>query len=87
MFIIRGVRIEMSARLLVFLTTLIISSCVCFQDCRAEILSRFDLLAIEKPRVLEKANNYLDETPETVTSSHCERSAGGRHDYYSEGDY
>ncbi|MCK4685780.1 MAG: alginate lyase family protein, partial [Pirellulales bacterium] len=27
------------------------------------------------------------EPPETVTSSHCERSAGGRHDYYSEGDY
>ena len=23
----------------------------------------------------------------TVTASHCERSAGGKHDFFSEGDY
>ena len=56
-------------------------------DTHAKQLDGFDLTAIEKPRVLGKANNYLNEPPETVTSSHCERSAGGRHDYYSEGDY
>ena len=77
----------MNARLLEFLATLIILASACYQDCRAEILSRFDLVAIETPRVIGKANNYLGEPPETVTSSHCERSAGGRHDYYSEGDY
>ena len=53
----------------------------------AKQLDGFDLIAIEKPRVLRKAKIYLDETPQTVTLSHCERSAGGRHDYYSEGDY
>ena len=51
-------------------------------DTHAKQLNGFDLIAIDKPRVLGKANNYLNEPPETVTSSHCERSAGGRHDYY-----
>lgn len=45
------------------------------------------LIAIEKPRILEKAYRYLQEAPCTVTATHCERSAGGRHDFYSEGDY
>jgi hypothetical protein len=29
----------------------------------------------------------LGELPKTITSVSCERSAGGMHDYYSEGDY
>lgn len=37
--------------------------------------------------VIEKANWALTQTPVTVTSSRCERSAGGVHDFYSEGDY
>ncbi len=47
----------------------------------------FNLLEIERDRVLEKANQYLNEKPITITASYCPRSAGGRHDYYSEGDY
>ena len=47
----------------------------------------FDLLAIEKPRILAKANSYLLEKPRTVTADLCERSRGDAHDFYSEGDY
>ena len=47
----------------------------------------FDLKAIERPRILEKAARYLQEEPVTVTASHCDRSAGGLHDFFSEGDY
>ena len=47
----------------------------------------FDLIAIEKPRILNKARRYMQEAPRTVTAEQCERSAGGRHDFYSEGDY
>lgn len=36
---------------------------------------------------LAKADSFLQENPVTVTASRCERSAGGRHDFYSEGDY
>jgi hypothetical protein len=47
----------------------------------------FNLGAIEKNRVLKNANGYLNAAPETVTASFCERSAGTKHDFYSEGDY
>ena len=57
------------------------------KNTHAKSLDGFDLIAIEKPRVLGKANSYLSEEPRTVTFSHCQRSAGGLHDYYSEGDY
>jgi hypothetical protein len=33
------------------------------------------------------AEEYLDAKPITITDSLCSRSAGGIHDYYSEGDY
>ena len=47
----------------------------------------FDILAIERPRVLRGAANYLKEAPVTITASSSPRSAGGKHDYFSEGDY
>jgi hypothetical protein len=46
-----------------------------------------DLVSIEKRRVLAAADRYLREQPVTITSAHSPRSAGGRHDYFSEGDY
>ncbi len=48
---------------------------------------RFDLVAIERGRVLKAAQRYLAEEPITVTASASTRSAGGRHDFFSEGDY
>jgi hypothetical protein len=46
-----------------------------------------EVMKIERPRIMQKASRYLKEEPVTVTASHCERSAGGRHDFFSEGDY
>ena len=40
-----------------------------------------------KEDILKKANEALIEKPVTVTAEKCERSAGGLHDFYSEGDY
>jgi hypothetical protein len=47
----------------------------------------FNLVEIEKPRVLNKALAYLDMAPVTVTATRAQRSTGGVHDFYSEGDY
>ncbi len=47
----------------------------------------FDLSAFESERVRNAANAYLAELPETVTASRSPRSAGGVHDFFSEGDY
>ncbi len=41
----------------------------------------------EQDYIVEMATNYLDSLPITVTAAICKRSAGGIHDFYSEGDY
>jgi Alginate lyase len=46
-----------------------------------------DLPAVERGRVLRLADAYLRERPVTITASSSPRSAGGPHDYFSEGDY
>ena len=48
---------------------------------------KFDVAAFEKARVLKAANEYLKEAPITITASQSARSAGGVHDFFSEGDY
>ena len=40
-----------------------------------------------KEELLIEAKNNLKEKPITVTSYHSDRSAGGLHDFFSEGDY
>ena len=47
----------------------------------------FDVVSFDKHRVLNAANQYLKEKPVTITSSRSPRSAGGLHDFFSEGDY
>jgi hypothetical protein len=49
--------------------------------------SGFDLAEFERPRVLVEAKQYLQQPPITITASSSPRSAGGKHDYFSEGDY
>ncbi len=53
----------------------------------SNIKMAFNLNEIERSRVLINADAYLNELPQTVTASFCERSAGTNHDFYSEGDY
>ena len=49
--------------------------------------SDFDITQLERDRVLKAADQFLDDKPITVTASQCPHSAGGLHDFYSEGDY
>ncbi|MEN8117312.1 MAG: alginate lyase family protein [Bacteroidota bacterium] len=41
----------------------------------------------EQNYIIETATGFLDSLPVTVTNAVCVRSAGGKHDFYSEGDY
>ncbi len=50
------------------------------------LFSPTDLITIERARVLRAADRYLREAPVTITASSSPRSAGGPHDYFSEGD-
>lgn len=40
-----------------------------------------------KDIILKNAEWAMQQQPQTITSFICERSAGGKHDFYSEGDY
>lgn len=46
-----------------------------------------NVVAIDRHRILTDANRYMHDRPITVTSFSSPRSAGGKHDYFSEGDY
>ena len=46
-----------------------------------------NLEEVERERVLTAAEKYLNEEPVTITDFEAERSLGGIHDFYSEGDY
>ena len=58
-------------------------------DSAAEIVlhPRDKVSELERPRVLKAANAYLKQRPKTIVSAPAPRSAGGPHDFYSEGDY
>ena len=46
-----------------------------------------DLVPGERDRVMTAAERYLARGPRTVTAASSPRSAGGPHDFFSEGDY
>ena len=54
---------------------------------RSRSAAALNLAAMERPRVLKAAIRYLAEAPVTVTAAGSPRSAGGKHDFFSEGDY
>lgn len=69
--------------LFLFLASL--ASCVVAQQSDDDFLK--SIIRLEKERVISDAEKYLEYEPETITSYVAERSSGGRHDFYSEGDY
>jgi len=66
--------------------TSVLATLILAQPISAQITRR-ELIAIERSRVVQQANRYLREQPITITAVRAERSAGGVHDFYSEGDY
>jgi len=47
----------------------------------------FNIANFDRDRVLRAADQYLRERPITITAARSTRSAGGVHDFFSEGDY
>ena len=46
-----------------------------------------DVASLDRARILSAAERFLSEEPVTITAFPAERSAGGLHEYFSEGDY
>ena len=55
--------------------------------CAAAPAATLEVAAIDRHRILSAADRYLKEKPVTVISTASPRSAGGKHDFFSEGDY
>ena len=49
--------------------------------------SQFDVEAFDRKRVVSEADKILGKEPATPTAAKSPRSAGGLHDFFSEGDY
>ena len=58
-----------------------------FSPLFAASTTQINVQQVEHDRVLKLANQYLEDQPVTITAYSAKRSAGGLHDYYSEGDY
>lgn len=58
-----------------------------FIMCSKQKAVKLDVGNLDRDRILSAANQYLLEKPMTITAFSCPRSAGGLHDFYSEGDY
>ncbi len=67
---------------ILLLMSILLMVCNCAQDKGMVNVSKID-----RDRILKDAKQYLNEQPVTVTDTICERSLGGKHDFYSEGDY
>src|SRR5438034_1387358 len=46
-----------------------------------------NLRELDRDREISAADKMLNDEPVTVTAAHSPRSAGGEHDFFSEGDY
>ena len=51
------------------------------------LISAQEVAHIDRDRILRAANDYLTQAPITITALSSPRSQGGKHDYFSEGDY
>lgn len=71
----------MSLRLHVFTTLSILFSCT------SQSLLKDEAINVLYSGVMAEADWALQQSPVTITSFESERSAGGLHDFYSEGDY
>lgn len=74
----------MANRFAVFLVLVIL---IPFEGICSDTSIRRKAIKVLRTEIIARADKVLYEKPVTVTSFYCDRSAGGIHDFYSEGDY
>jgi hypothetical protein len=70
-----------------FFSTFAIIAATAAMACAGASAQTLDLKQLERDRVIPQADKFLGEQPVTVTATRNPRSAGGVHDFSSEGDY
>src|SRR5215813_4623697 len=74
---------------LTVMMALLAAVCICGTTRDEDMKSNgmINIREIDRDREVSAADNMLNDEPITVTASHSPRSAGGQHDFFSEGDY
>src|SRR5580698_6328477 len=62
-------------------------SALALPDSNQPLITAGEIARIDRERILRAAHEYLAQPPITITASSSARSHGGKHDYFSEGDY
>ena len=75
------------ARRTLYLSGVTIVYCLLVSGAFARQEMVVDVSAIDRVHILSIAETFLKEPPRTVTAFSSPRSAGGLHEYFSEGDY
>lgn len=66
---------------------LIFTACATHKKQVEESAIKKNAVQVLKKQIIDEANWAMQQSPVTVTANVCSRSAGGKHDFYSEGDY
>ncbi len=64
-----------------------LATCAALSAQSGHAATKFNIHELERGRVIRNAKKYLSDRPETVVAATSPRSAGGPHDFFSEGDY
>jgi|WetSurMetagenome_2_1015567.scaffolds.fasta_scaffold00330_12 hypothetical protein len=72
-----------------YLLLVFVSSCISVNSAGSDRGMKIEKQAVRylKKEVIARADKAMVEKPVTITDFFCSRSAGGKHDFYSEGDY
>lgn len=72
----------------VVILALFLGACSVYQQAgRVDAPIAQDVSNVLRQRILDEASRAMSEAPVTVTAQTSPRSAGGKHDFFSEGDY
>ncbi len=52
-----------------------------------ELSQKQEIIKLLRNEIISRADQALKQQPQTITMFRCQRSAGGIHDFFSEGDY
>lgn len=74
-------------RVILIIISLVIASCAAQKKNGYDPMVEKEVTEVLRTQIMEKAAWALHQEPVTVTAQTSTRSAGGKHDFFSEGDY
>jgi hypothetical protein len=86
LIMIKSAKMKINRRIIVLLLLFSIFNVPAFGAHPASDIKN-EAVNVLRPEILARADLALKQVPQTITMFVCARSAGGKHDFYSEGDY